>query len=166
MKKTLNYKTLSDHSQRSQATSRSNTLPSFPHFHPLQIPFLPPLFPPLHSLLLDWFSSKIETWGEVLTKSLTLSRTESGTGNTHTHTLFALSLYAIRYQLVCFTDFDMGVQAFVDKEESALTKPSPPSLALPWVSPSLYLELSISLKTVSQGQLTVSFLNCLSWFVF
>ena len=30
----------------------------------------------------------------------------------------------------------------------------------------LSLQLSISLKTVSQGRLTVSFLNCLFWFLF
>lgn len=34
---------LSDHSQ----------LTKNPDFHPLRIPFLPPLFPPLHSLLID-----------------------------------------------------------------------------------------------------------------
>ena len=44
----------------------------------------------------------------------------------------------------------MGLQAFVDREESTPTKPSPQSPTLPWVSPSLSRTLSLTQDTLTR----------------
>ena len=148
MKKTL--------SSRSQKTVKPLSTPKLP-FNPTLNSQTPSLTSTLSespsslrsSLLSIPFSSIGNTHTHTHTHSLSLSLS-----HTHTHTLCTVPVCNNIFR-VWFTDFELGLQAFVDREESVSAKP--------WVFPSLSLsfELSISLKTFSQGQLTVSFLNCL-----
>ena len=138
-------KTLKDHSQ----------LLSYLSIQPLRIPSLKNSQTTLNSQ---------KTLTSTLSESPSSLRSIpfSSIGNTHTHSLslslsfshthFALSLYAMT-----FYRFDSLILSWVCRHLSIEKNRRRQSLgSLP-----LSLSLSISLKTLSQGRLTVSFVNCL-----
>ena len=103
-------------------TSRSNLSesPLWKTPRPLKKPWLPPSSNPLPPSAL--FPSH-----RLVTHTHSLS---------FTHTLCTVSISNNR-QWVWFTNFELGLQAFVHREESAPTKP--------WVSPSLSRTLNLNL---------------------